>query len=515
MFSKHRKLWKISSCLLFALLITLGSFGYQQTDWNGTSATTFPATTEVAAEATHAGTDATDETVFSPIPVENSRPVSFFQQFCSAVAILFGVLFAGVYLYLSDQNRPFLGPETEILILIILIRVIQTGSAFLLFPALAAAITLLGCLVAWIRSRLNLSWLGIHRAAMATGGKGTPFRFYLPIVFGFCILFAFFGFLLFSSSYFYFSLIDSIGVYHPFSLSVALWSYFCALLCVLLVVRYQISTTDLFRQIHSMEKGSVLPPKDNLFTREQEILFSQQQEKEDAIRKAVADERFKVELISNVSHDLRTPLTSILGYGELLENESLSAEGKTHLAKLNRKSRYMRDLVDSLFDLTKVSSGALEPNLQEIDLIRLLEQTIGLEDDALTARNLVVKRKYCCDSLSLCTDGNRVHQVFMNLLENAMKYALQGTRIYLTVKESERCATVTLTNTASYEMDFSPEEILQRFARGDKARTTQGSGLGLAIAQTYTESVGGSFQIEIDGDQFRAIVSLPKAERKP
>ena len=98
----------------------------------------------------------------------------------------------------------------------------------------------------------------------------------------------------------------------------------------------------------------------------------------------------------------------------------------------------------------------------------------------------------------------------MNLLENAMKYALPGTRIYLTVSETAESAVVSLTNTASYEMDFTPEEIVQRFARGDKARTTRGSGLGLAIAQTYSESVGGSFRVEVDGDQFRAIVTLPK-----
>ena len=106
-----------------------------------------------------------------------------------------------------------------------------------------------------------------------------------------------------------------------------------------------------------------------------------------------------------------------------------------------------------------------------------------------------------------------MHKVFANLLGNAIKYAMVGTRIYLDVKETEDKYCVRMVNTASYEMDFDPDEIMQRFARGDKARSTKGSGLGLAIAKTYTESVGGSFRIAVDGDQFSAIVELPKTER--
>ena len=137
----------------------------------------------------------------------------------------------------------------------------------------------------------------------------------------------------------------------------------------------------------------------------------------------------------------------------------------------------------------------------------------GLFDDRLTAANLTVRRHYEKDALPITTDGARLHQVFANLLGNAVKYTLSGTRIHLQVTESEDTCTVRMTNISSYEMDFSPTEITQRFVRGDKARSTQGSGLGLAIAQTYTESVGGSFRVEIDGEQFSAIVTLPKTER--
>ena len=246
---------------------------------------------------------------------------------------------------------------------------------------------------------------------------------------------------------------------------------------------------------------------------EQQLLIVQNQHRE-AVKVAVASERFKVDLISNVSHDLRTPLTAIVGYGELLEKEKLSEEGAMQLIRLNQKASYMRELVDSLFELTKVSSGVLECKKEKIDLIRLLEQTIGLMDDQLSLACLTVKRHYASESIPVVTDGSRIHQVFANLLGNAIKYALPGTRIHLEVKDTEENLSVRMVNTASYEMDFDAEDILRRFARGDKARSTQGSGLGLAIAQTYTESVGGSFRVSVDGDQFSAIVTLPKPERK-
>ena len=173
----------------------------------------------------------------------------------------------------------------------------------------------------------------------------------------------------------------------------------------------------------------------------------------------------------------------------------------------------MNELVESLFELTKVSSGVVESKKEQIDLVRLLEQTVGLFDDQLVKAGLTVRRSYETDSVSVVTDGARMHQVFANLLGNAIKYALAGTRIYLEVKEKEHSYFIRMVNTASYEMDFKADEIIQRFARGDKARSTKGSGLGLAIAQTYTESVGGSFRVVVDGDQFSAIVELPKTER--
>lgn len=277
--------------------------------------------------------------------------------------------------------------------------------------------------------------------------------------------------------------------------------------------RYGTEVHHFEQQLARFQDGQTIVPTDGAFGDAERKLLDIQQQHEEAIQAAVTSERFKVELISNVSHDLRTPLTAILGYSELLGKEVLTAEGREQLRRLNQKAGYMSDLVESLFELTKVSSGMVEAKKQEIDLIRLLEQTIGLYDDQLTDAGLVVRRSYCAESLSVVTDGARMHQVFANLLGNAIKYALPGTRIYLEVKENADFFSVRMMNTASYEMDFEPDEILQRFARGDKARSTKGSGLGLAIAQTYTESVGGTFRVKVDGDQFSAIVELPKTDR--
>lgn len=279
------------------------------------------------------------------------------------------------------------------------------------------------------------------------------------------------------------------------------------LLCLL---RYGMDLRHFGLQLERFRQGQPITVREGSFSGTEQQLQEVQIAHEEAIRTAVTGERFKVELIANVSHDLRTPLTAILGYSELLSREKLTPTGTEQLQKLTQKAGYMRGLLESLFELTKVSSGAVEAKREQIDLIRLLEQTIGLFDDQLTEAGLQVRRHYSTTEAPVITDGARMHQVFANLLGNAMKYALPGTRIHLTVKDEKERYCIRMSNIAAYEMDFQPEEITERFVRGDKVRSTKGSGIGLAIANTYTASVGGTFRVEIDGDQFSAIVELPK-----
>ena len=353
----------------------------------------------------------------------------------------------------------------------------------------------------WILNRFDLKWC----ASLRLADRCRMPQLSMLVLLGAVIL-PVAAIISFSASYFYFRYI----IPELANVPVIAVLILVAVTEICCIWKYGADLHHLKRQLTNFREGKAISVGKGSFASDEALLQKIRTEHEQAVQAAVTSERFKVELISNVSHDLRTPLTSILGYGELLEKEVLTDNGKEQLTQLNRKAGYMRDLVDSLFELTKVSSGVLESKKEQIDLIRLLEQTLGLFDDQLTAAGLEVRRHYCADSVPVYTDGARMHQVFANLLGNAIKYALKGTRIHLEVKEHEEHYSIRMINTASYDMDFDPEQILQRFARGDKARTGQGSGLGLAIAQTYTESVGGSFRVAIDGDQFSAIACLPK-----
>ncbi|MEY8428622.1 HAMP domain-containing sensor histidine kinase [Lachnospiraceae bacterium 46-15] len=435
----------------------------------------------------------------------------------------FGLLAAGtvlavLFLFVMIQKRPYLGPETEIFLLFLCILLIWKyldspvffiGSVWILFPDVirAAFLWILFSVLlisargiwSWMRTGFVPEWSAGHRLGMLVSGSSGHQSRYLIFQLIWIILSLLGCILLFMSAQQHlFRLLPGTGF-----LSAAALSLYC----------FKKRTQDiehLTEQIRHLHQGSSIDVCDGAWKAEEEMLIDLNRQKDEAVRTAVTSERFKVDLISNVSHDLRTPLTAILGYGELLLKEHLSADGKMQLAELNRKAGYMRDLVESLFELTKVSSGVLESKKETIDLLKLLEQTIGLFDDALKEKKLSVRRHYPADSLPILTDGARMHQVFANLIGNAIKYTLPGTRIHLEVKKTSLGCTVRMVNISSYEMDFDSTEILQRFVRGDKSRTSRGSGLGLAIAQTYTESVGGTFEVKIDGEQFSAIVTLPK-----
>ncbi len=225
------------------------------------------------------------------------------------------------------------------------------------------------------------------------------------------------------------------------------------------------------------------------------------------------NERYRINLVANVSHDIRTPLTSVIGYGELLKKEALTEEGRENLDRLNDKAAYLLDMVESLFELTKVSSGELKAREEALDLIRLLEQTLALFEDDLINAGLRIRRGYAVSEAPLYSDGTLLNQVFSNLFSNAVKYAMPGTRVHVTLTEEGDTYLVRVINVASYEMDFDTEEILERFVRADESRHSEGSGLGLAIAKTYTEALGGQFFITADGDQFSANVKLPRKQK--
>ena len=220
-------------------------------------------------------------------------------------------------------------------------------------------------------------------------------------------------------------------------------------------------------------------------------------------------ERMKVELITNISHDLKTPLTSIISYVDLLsKEEGLPEHVKDFIKILATKSERLKILIQDLFDLSKATSGNMELHIERLDLGKLIEQTLGDLNEQISASPLTFRVNIPDEPVFIKSDGKKLYRVFLNLFQNALKYSLAGSRVYVDLVTDSDKAVVIIKNTSNYEMNFSGEEIVERFVRGDKARSSEGSGLGLAIAQSFTQACGGSFDIEIDGDLFKVILSF-------
>lgn len=232
---------------------------------------------------------------------------------------------------------------------------------------------------------------------------------------------------------------------------------------------------------------------------------------EKAVEEETKSQNMKTELISNVSHDLKTPLTCIKNYVVLLESDELSDEQRhEYLDNLNQYIRRLTTLIEDLFDVSKVNSGNMKLDLMKINIVALMEQSIAECQDLLDEKGLQVIRQVSADDIELTLDGNKTYRIFENLLTNTGKYAMGNSRVYVDIKEKEKEVVVEVKNISAEQMNFTEEEIVDRFVRGDKSRHEQGSGLGLAIVKSFTEVQGGKFHINIDGDLFKAILIFPK-----
>lgn len=230
---------------------------------------------------------------------------------------------------------------------------------------------------------------------------------------------------------------------------------------------------------------------------------------EKALETQMKGERMKIDLITNVSHDLKTPLTSIIGYVDLLSrDETLSKEAKDYVAILIKKTERLKDIISDLFELAKSTSGDVKVDMEEMDMKRLVEQTLGDMADQIEEAGFGIRYQCHATHTKFMGDGNRMYRVVQNVIENALKYSLKGTRIFINITEEAGKIILKVTNTASYEMDFTEEEIMERFARAEKSRTSDGNGLGLSIADSFTKNCGGQFRIKIDGDQFIVIIQF-------
>lgn len=230
----------------------------------------------------------------------------------------------------------------------------------------------------------------------------------------------------------------------------------------------------------------------------------------------IKSERMKIELVTNVSHDLKTPLTSIISYVNLLsKDETLSPEARDYVNILSQKSDRLKQIVADLFDLAKVTSGSTELQQEQLDMSKLVIQTLADMEDRIEESGQIIKQNIAQPPIPIYADGRKMYRVLQNIFDNALKYAMKGTRIFIDLTQSNRIAELCVKNTAGYEIDFNEEEILERFSRGDKARSTEGSGLGLSIAQGFTQACGGKFDLIIDGDQFKVIIAFPIQQASP
>lgn len=230
---------------------------------------------------------------------------------------------------------------------------------------------------------------------------------------------------------------------------------------------------------------------------------------QEAINEKMKSEHFKTELITNVSHDIKTPLTSIINYVDLIKKEEIGNETLIeYIDVLDRQSARLKKLVEDLVEASKASSGNLTVNLAPCNITVLLNQALGEFSEKLEKANLTPIVKTDDDGIAVLADGRHLWRVFDNLLSNVCKYGLEGTRVYIDVKTEKNGVLVTFRNISKYQLNVSSEELLERFVRGDKSRHTEGHGLGLSIAKSLMEIQGGSLDISVDGDLFKVTVKI-------
>lgn len=229
-----------------------------------------------------------------------------------------------------------------------------------------------------------------------------------------------------------------------------------------------------------------------------------------AVEEQMKSERFRTELITNVSHDIKTPLTSIINYVDLLSREEQdNPNTREYLEVLERQSARLKKLIEDLIEASKASSGTLGVQWEDCQVGVMLTQAAGEYEERLQKNELELILHQPEEPMVIRADGRHLWRVFDNLLNNVTKYAQPGTRLYLDLERQENQLTVIFRNTSRYALHMTGEELVQRFTRGDSSRNTEGSGLGLSIAQSLTELMGGGFRIVVDGDLFKVVLTFP------
>ena len=228
-----------------------------------------------------------------------------------------------------------------------------------------------------------------------------------------------------------------------------------------------------------------------------------------AIQEKLKSERLKTELITNVSHDIKTPLTSIINYVDLLKKEKMPNEqAEEYLNILDNKSQRLKRLTEDLVEASKASSGNIKLNIEKLNVNELLKQVSGEFEDKFKSRNLEEVMSLPEKNVYINADSRYMYRILENMYSNISKYAMDNTRVYIDVIPNNNRITIQMKNISKEKLNISTEELMQRFVRGDSARNTEGSGLGLSIATSLTTLQGGTFNIYLDGDLYKVIIEF-------
>ena len=236
----------------------------------------------------------------------------------------------------------------------------------------------------------------------------------------------------------------------------------------------------------------------------------------EAVEISMKDERMKADLITNVSHDIKTPLTSIINYVDLIKREQIdNIKIQNYIKVLDEKSQRLKQLTDDLVEASKITSGNISLHFEQINLTELMNQTIGEFSEKFEQKNLTTVMNVHVKNAVIEADSRRIWRVMENLFNNIYKYAMEGTRVYVSIEDmpdKKKYIVISVKNISASALNCNPEELTERFIRGDVSRTTEGSGLGLSIAKNLTEAQKGTFEIQLDGDLFKVIMTFPKAK---
>lgn len=286
------------------------------------------------------------------------------------------------------------------------------------------------------------------------------------------------------------------------------------------IIEFALAATALI-QLKTLQKGSEDLAEGNLsqqmdtgkmfweFKKHGENLNKIHQGMSIALEERMKSERFKTELITNVSHDIKTPLTSIINYVDLLQKQGLTQEEQVeYLEVLDRQSQRLKKLIEDLIEASKASTGNLSVSLEPCNIDILLTQTVGEFQERLSASSLELITSGTGSNIQIQADSRHLWRIFDNLMNNICKYAQPGTRVYVSQEKFGGHVSIVFRNTSKEPLNISVEELMERFVRGDSSRNTEGNGLGLSIARSLTELMGGNFQIAVDGDLFKVTVKF-------